>query len=365
MAPLQCRIHSTILDIPRAQWDSVWPASTEAYDFYLAQQQAGLEGFDFLYLTLHAVDTLVLVAPLFVAHFDMGLALDDGGRRWLARAQRIWPQFLVLKTLFCGSPVSEKGLVGIHPDHSGDAAWLQAFSDALRGLARQRGAWMLVFKDFMDADLQALAPLRARGWFQGDSLPTASLAINFPDMDGYLGQLGYGTRKDLRRKLRKTDKAGGLEIEAVSDIGPHVDAAFALYLQVHDANTLHFETLTRAFFLNFTRHMHGQTVFFLYWQKATDGAARRLVGFNFCLQHADRLVDKYIGMDYAVSRELNLYFVSFLYNVQWCLDHGKTLYMLSQGGYPVKLQLGAQLIPLRTLTRLRNPLFNWFANRFA
>lgn len=365
MMPLQSQIHLTILDIPRAQWDSIWPALTEGYDFYQAQQEAGLEGFEFVYLTVHAADTLVLVAPLFLAHFDMGLAMDDGGRKWLSKVQRFWPRCLVLKSLFCGSPVSEKGLVGLHADYLGDARLMRVFNDALCALARQCGAWMVVFKDFMDPDLQALAPLRSLAWFPVDSLPTASLAINFATMDEYLGQLGYGTRKDLRRKLRKTEKAGGLEIEAVTDISHCIDQAYRLYRQVRDANALHFETLTRPLFLNFSRCMPAQTVFFLYWLPAADGTERRLVGFNFCLQHEDRLVDKYIGMDYAVSRDLNLYFVSYLYNVQWCLDHGKTLYMLSQGGYPVKIQLGAQLIPLRTLTRMRHPLLNWIANRFA
>lgn len=365
MAPLQCRTHTTLTDIPRAQWDSLWPPDTEGYDFYAAQQDAGLDGFEFLYLTIHAGDTLVLVAPLFVARFDMGLAMDDRGRHWLSRARRVWPGLLVWQTLFCGSPVSEKGLVAIHPAHAGSAQLLQAFSKALRGLARQHRARMTVFKDFMDTDLPALAPLRGLGWFAGDSLPTAKLDIAFATLDDYLASLGYGTRKDLRRKQRKTDKLGGVQIEAVSDIGPFVDEAYRLYRQVHDANALHFETLTRAFFVNFTRHLPGQTVFFLYWHTPPGTGQRQLVGFNFCLQHADRLVDKYIGMDYAVSRDLNLYFVSFLHNVQWCLDHGKSCYMLSQGGYPVKIQMGAQLIPLRTLTRLRNPVLNWFANRFA
>ena len=308
---------------------------------------------------MHAADTLVLVAPLFLAHFDMGLAMDDAGRKRLNKAQRFWPRFLVLKSLFCGSPVSEKGLVGLHADYLGDARLLRVFSDALCALARQRGAWMVVFNDFMDPDLQALAPLRSLAWFPGDSLPTARLAINFATMDEYLGQLGYGTRKDLRRKLRKAEQAGGLEIEAVTDISHCIDQAYRLYQQVHDANELHLETLTRPFFLNFSRCMPAQTVFFLYEQRPADGTERRLVGFNFCLQHEDRLVDKYIGMDYAVSRVLNLYFVSFLYDVQWCLDHGKRVYMRSQGGYPVKPQLGALLIPLRTLTRMRHPLLNW------
>jgi hypothetical protein len=57
--------------------------------------------------------------------------------------------------------------------------------------------------------------------------------------------------------------------------------------------------------------------------------------------------------------------VSFLNNVRWCIENGKRTYMLSQGGYEVKQQLGARLIPLHTMTRIRNPVINWFATRFA
>lgn len=365
VAPLQHKTFSSIRDIPRGQWDSVWPRLAEGWDFYLCQEEAGIEGFDFLYLALYSGDTLALVAPLFAARFNMGLAMDDAWRERLAKVQHHWPGLLVFKTLFCGSPTSEKGAVGIHPDFLGHAALLRALDLALIDTARAQNAWMIVFKDFMDAELGALSALSSLGYFTGDSLPTACLDIAFTSLDGYLDSLSSGTRKGLRRKLRQTEKSGVLQVEAVADIGHCIDDAYRLYTNVLNAGPMRFEVLTPAFFLNFTRYAAAQTVYFLYWMRDDSAAGRRLVGLNFCLQFEDRLIDKYIGMDYAVSRDLNLYFVSFVNNVQWCIDHGKTSYMLSQGGYPVKRQLGARLIPLRTMTKIVNPVFNWIANRFS
>lgn len=362
MGKLTHRCHASIRDIPRSHWDTLWPASAEGHGFYLAQEEAGIAGFDFCYLGLYDGDEPVLLAPLFRTRFNMGLAMDDTWRQRLTRLQRHMPWLLVFKTLFCGSPTSEKGVVAIHPSWRQRPEVFQAFDLALRELARDYGAFMIVFKDFMDEDLAALAAMKPLGWFVGDSLPTAALDLPFDSLDAYLGNLSTGTRKDMKRKLKKSGEA--VQIEAVQHIDHCIDAAYALYRNVHDNGPMSFEVLTPAFFRNFSRHFPEHTVFFLYWLPTGDGQ-RRLVGFNFCLQFEDRLIDKYIGMDYAVSRELNLYFVSFLNNVRWCIDNGKQCYMLSQGGYEVKQQLGARLIPLRTMTRIVNPAINWFATRFA
>jgi predicted N-acyltransferase len=362
MADLQHRCFASIREIPRQQWDALWPPLAEGYDLYLSQEEAGIAGFDFFYLGLYADEQLVVLAPLFAARFNMGLAMDDTWRQRLGRLQQRLPWLLVFNTLFCGSPTSEKGVVAIHPDWRRQPATFRALDLALRRVARERGAWMIVFKDFMDADLETLASMKPLGWFVGDGLPTAALDLPFDSLDAYLANLSTGTRKDMKRKLKKTGEA--MQIEAVQDIGHCIDEAYRLYMNVHDRGPMSFEVLTREFFLNFSRYSPDHTVYFLYWITREDGG-RRLVGFNFCLHFDDRLIDKYIGMDYSVSRELNLYFVSFLNNVRWCIENGKQIYMLSQGGYEVKQLLGARLIPLRTMTRIVNPVINWIASRFA
>lgn len=367
MLDLRSRCFDSIREIPRPQWEALWPPLAEGYDFYLCQEGAGIAGFEFLYLVLYEGDLPLLLAPLFRTRFNMGLAMDDAWRARLARLQRHAPWLLVFDTLFCGSPTSEKGLVAIDPAWQHRPELFAAFDRALRDVAAERGAWMIVFKDFMDADLHLLAPMKALGWFAGDGLPTAALELPFDSLDAYLASLSTGTRKDMKRKLKKSGDE--VQIEAVQSIDHCVDEVHRLYMAVHDHGPMSFEVLTRQFFLNFGRDMREHALFFLYWLPQhggqPGGGRRRLVGFNFCLQFEDRLVDKYIGMDYAVSRELNLYFVSFLHNVRWCIEHGKRTYMLSQGGYEVKERLGARLIPLRTLTRIRNPLVNALARRLA
>ena len=359
------RKFTSIREIPRDQWDAIWPPHTEGYDFYRSQEEAHLDGFEFFYLALYVDDTLALLAPLFTAHFNVGLGMSDSTRQQLERLQRHWPRLLVIKTLFCGSPTSEKGLMGIHPEFRQNADLLRALDRALIELAREHRVWMIVLKDFMSEDLNELDDLPSLGYFKTDGFPTARLAIEFGSVDEYLDRLSAGTRKDLRRKVKKTSESGRLQVEVAHDISHCIDEVFQLYMNTYSAGPMHFELLTKEYFLNFSRYMPREAVYFLFWMNDKSEQGRRLVGFNFCLQFDDRLIDKYIGMDYSVSRDLNLYFISLLNNVQWSIDHRKKIYILGAGEYSVKTRLGAELIPTRTMTKVVNPLIHWIAKRIS
>jgi len=364
MAELQARCLRSIGEIPREHWDDLWPPQVEGYDFYRCQEEAGIADFEFFYLGLYADDRPVLLAPLFTAPFNMGLAMSDAWRARLEKLQRRSRRLLVFKTLFCGSPTSERNVVGMAEAYRDDPALFAALDRALLDLARQHGVFMVVFKDQLDADAAAFSPLKRLGWFGGDSMDTAILDTPYTSLDEYFAQLSWRTRKELRRKLRQA--AAELDVETVTDISGVVDDVYRLYKGVHDQGMMSFEVLTPAYFLNFCRYMPDNTVFFLYWTKGdAGGGGRRLVGMDFCLHFEDRMLAKYTGMDYSVSRALNLYFVGLLSNIEWCIRHGKKSCLLGPGSYAVKQQLKARRVPLRTLTKLVNPVLNWFPSRFA
>jgi predicted N-acyltransferase len=363
MGALQARCLRSIREIPREQWEGLWPPQAEGYDFYLCQEEAGIADFEFFYLGLYAGDQPVLLAPLFTAPFNMGLAMNDAWRARLEKLQRRWAGLLVIKTLFCGSPTSEHNVVGVAEAYRDDPALFAALDRALLDLARRHRVFMVVFKDQHDADAARFSPLKQLGWFGGDSMDTAILDTPYSSMDEYFAQLGPRTRKELRRKLRQA--AGELDVETVADISAVVDDVYRLYKGVHDRGIMSFEVLTPAFFLNFCRYMPDNTLFFLYWTKTDADGGRRLVGMDFCLHFEDRMLAKYTGMDYSVSRELNLYFIGLLSNIEWCIRNGKQRCMLGPGSYSVKQHLKARLAPLRTLTKIVNPLINWFPSRLA
>ncbi len=80
----------------------------------------------------------------------------------------------------------------------------------------------------------------------------------------------------------------------------------------------------------------------------------RLFGFNFVIETPDRLIDKYIGMDYAVARDFNFYFNSWMVNVR--LVHRERRAGLSEraGLLWAKLRLGCRLSPNGQYFRHRN-----------
>lgn len=363
MSVYTTRLFSAVTEISREEWDSVWPADTESYDFYRCQEEAGIENFNFFYLGLYAGNKLVLLAPLFTAPFNMGLAMNDTWRQCLERIQKYWPRFLVFKTLFSGAPTSERNVVGIAEAHRRDPALFAALDAALLDLAHHHNVSMVTFKDLIDDDLETLSPMKRLGWFQDDSMATTIVDTPYTNMDDYFATLGPKTRKEMRRKLRHV--ADRLEIETTKDISNVIDDVYRLYRAVHDNGIMSFEVLTPAYFLNFCRYMPDNTVYFLYWLKDEAGNGRRLVGMDLCFHFGDRLLSKYTGMDYTVSRDLNLYFVGILSNLEWGIKNGMKSCVLGGGSYEAKKHMGARLIPLRTLTKIVNPFINWFPNRFS
>ena len=350
MNEFQSTIYFSVQDIPQEQWISIWPYPAESYNFYLSQEKANLIEFQFSYLVVYCEDKAILIAPLFTADFNLGIPLQGVGEHLILSIQKVWPRFLMMPTLFCGSPVSTNGVIGIDQGYVDNSELLAVFDRALNDFAKKCRVRMIVLKDFMDTDLRLLEPLRSMGYFVADSYPMAILAIDFSSMDEYFSKLSYQARKDLRRKIKKTKSLGGIDITVVNNIDDCADELCQLYQNVYDKSAFHFEHLTKEFFHNFCRYMPEETRFFLY------RADNKLIGFNFCLIQEEALVDKYLGFDYTASRQYNLYFISFLNNVQWCLENGKKNYLLSQGGYETKSRLGAGVIPLRGLVKYVNPL---------
>ncbi len=54
----------------------------------------------------------------------------------------------------------------------------------------------------------------------------------------------------------------------------------------------------------------------------------------------------------------NLYFISWCYNIEWCIQHGVHCYQVGQTDYAPKTQLGSRLIPLYAYARHTRGIMN-------
>ena len=168
--------------------------------------------------------------------------------------------------------------------------------------ARQNKASLIVLKDFPAKYRATLENFRANGYARIPSMPMTRLSLKYASFDDYLATLGYMTRKSLRRKFRKAERAPKIDMEVVNDITPYVEEIYPLYLQVHERSPLKFETLTKDYFRQVGQQMPERARFFIWRQEG------RIIAFALCFVHGDTIYDECLGLDYSVALDLHLYF---------------------------------------------------------
>jgi multidrug transporter EmrE-like cation transporter len=265
---------------------------------------------------------------------------------------RIFPRLLRQRLLSLGSPIGEFCHLGFAAgvDRAGQARLLDILFSKAEKYARRSGISMLAAKDAAMAqdDLWAAAAAAHRLRRQ-PSLPTASLDIRFDSLDGYLATLSHATRKDLRRKLKAST---AIRVEWRENIDDIIDDVMRLYRATLAHAALTFEELTPEFFTGVLRDLGPRARCATYW---LDG---RLVAFNLVLHDGEVLLDKFLGMDYAFARRYNLYYLTWLTNVAYCVEHGLKRYQSGQGLHREKLRLGSRLSANWLWYRHRNRVFD-------
>jgi predicted N-acyltransferase len=345
--------------VDRAQWDALFAETLEGYDYLLAVERAGLEGFRWRYVLASEDGVLVAAVPAFLTDYPVETTLTGPGKRTIERVRRVLPGFLKLGLACLGSPCTTTASLGFAPGiaQAERPALLRALLAAFEADARREGCGLFASKDVVEADRPLWdAAARPMGYRPMASLPIAGLDIDFPDMDAYFARLSYTARKDMRRKLRVLDR---LRVEVRAEVGDLADRLMALYEQTRARAEMSFEHLTAAYFIGVPRQMPGRAFWVLYFE------GEELLAANLLVQDDTILLDKYFLMDAARGRALNLYFVSWFTNVRLCLERGLTRYRSGQAAYENKLRLGSDLTRTSIYFRHRNPVLNRVMRLFA
>lgn len=341
---------STIQAIERSAWNDCFPSVLEDWDYYVAVENAAIDDFQWRYLAVFEDGQLLAVAPAFMTQYRLDTTVSGIGKRFTQRLQRLWPGALRLGLYALGSPVAEQCHAGIasHVPASRRGALLAQLLDAARRDADDFGIGLLAVKDAPTRDQDWADSCKAAGLHSLPSLPSGVLPVPYGSVDAYLGSLGKSTRKDLRRKLR----APGPRVEwrrNIDDVLPDI-------MRLYDASLaraeLQFERLPAGYFTEVLAQLEERAVCVLYW------VDEQLVAFNLMLRDPHRLIDKFFAHDPAHSREHNLYFRSWLTNVDYCIEHNIALYECGQAGYASKLRLGCEFQGNTLFFRHRNRLLN-------
>jgi predicted N-acyltransferase len=313
-----------------------------------------LHGFEHHYLLLqNNSGTTRAIQPVFFVRQNLVEGVPGKISSLVDRVRKILPHFLTMRVLMVGCAAGTGDLGACEPQ---DQPWLaNMLQESLLTFARRNKASLIVLKDFPAIYRAELEVFLENGYARIPSMPMTRLSLHYQNWDEYFQTLSKATRKDLRRKFRKAERAAKIEMEVIPDITNLVDEIYPLYLAVHQRSPLKFETLTKDYFRAIAERMPERGRFFVWRQSG------RIVAFSFCLVCDDRLYDECIGLDYSVAFDLHLYFYTLRDIISWALEQGLRYYYSNPLNYEPKLHLDCELVPLDLYvmhtSRLVNPIF--------
>ena len=332
----------------RDEWNALFADELEDWFYYRAVEDAGLPGFEWIYLAVWDHGRLRAAVPGFVTEYQIDTTLTGPLKRVTRVLARVAPGVLGVPLVSLGSPVGEVCHLGFAVD--ANAAERRRLVDALLArlfeFAAQRRIGMIAVKDASHAEDELwVAACGPAGLRRMPGQATALLELPFRSLDAYLGSLGPATRRDIRRKLRAQ---ADIRVEWRSEIDDQLDRIMDLYRATRAQAEYQFEELTPAYFSGVMRDPSGRARCATYW------LGDALIGFNLVLCNRHRLLDKFFGMDTALGRTYNLYYLSWMENVRYCIAHGLARYQSGQGLEREKLRLGSRLVPNWLWYRHRN-----------
>jgi predicted N-acyltransferase len=320
-------------------WKRAFQDKCKDHRYYELIEETLANDFEYRYVVLEDTSGTVRgIQPILFVRQNLIEGMRGPFRKIIDFIRKIFPRFLTMRVLMVGCAAGAGDLGACNPEDEQFVG--EALGATLRNYARGNRASLVVLKDFPASYRSSLSVLSKNGYTRVPSMPMTRLPLSFQNFDEYLQTLGYVSRKSLRRKFRKTERAVKIDLEVVNDITPNIDAIYPLYHQVHERSPMKFETLTKEFFCRIAQIIPERARFFI-WRQSD-----KIIAFSLCLVCGDTIYDECLGLDYDVALDLHLYFYTMRDVIRWAIDQRLRYYCSGPLNYDPKLHLGHELAPL-------------------
>lgn len=297
----------------------------EGAAFCKAFQASGITEFDCRYLAISRGNQRVAVVPFFLHEFCVNTMLPDG----MLKKCLSWVKF---KIACIGHPSADIGM--IDGEISEDVLTLVSAT-------LQKKTSLVAYKDFT-------GNLPVHGFVEVRGLPVPVLTI----AGNYYSGLDGKRRNNFRNKLAK---AKTLRFEEIDDLPePLAAQVFQLYLNTYERSPIKFERLTFDYFQ--------KTACLSKFLLCFEGES--LIGFAQLIGKQQKMIFKYVGLNYECNRRYGMYFLLCLRAIEVCVHEGYTRLDLGVTSYHFKHLLGSRLIETNIYFRHNNPLVNWLLGKF-
>ncbi len=352
---LSVTVFDALSDVPGSIWDGLvgQRSITLTTAFWRVVEAAKLNDFSYRYLVVSdAQGKPVAVAVAYVITTDIAIFASPTLNRLLRLVRRAWPRFLKWRMLECGTPITINTPPYALVAGADEAAVVDALARAMRKLARAVRASILVVRDFEPEGFNLEPLFRNAGYHWVDSLPNTYMDIRWASTAQYHAAMRSYFRSKLRKHLQRNEQAG-VRYERVADFAHLAETLHAQWLVVHDnASEYQREILTPEFYRQMATQLHGQAEVLLFYRQDN------LEAHALLLRDRDLLRWLYVGRNVAVNDSLYIYIAHAV--VETAIAMGVTRLEMGLTTYPIKQDLGADVVPIKIAVRASSSLINPF-----
>ncbi|MBS0263447.1 MAG: GNAT family N-acetyltransferase [Planctomycetes bacterium] len=228
---------------------------------------------------------------------------------WMIRAVKHAAQFLatvnVHRVLICGMPISV-GRSNLRFAPGADKSQiLQILNDKLEAIARAERLRCVIFKEFEAHELDFSDALQELGYKRAHSLPMNQSNPSSKSLSEHLAKVNSKRRSQINASRRKLN-SGAVRLVVTSDPDEvaelYTDEVHRLYHAVLGKTETRLETLSAEFFRNLSRTFPENTTYCF----ILDGESVCAFGVVFCSGRV--AYPLYVGVDYELNQEYDLYF---------------------------------------------------------
>ncbi|MBT2337080.1 GNAT family N-acetyltransferase [Variovorax paradoxus] len=243
-------------------------------------------------------------------------------------------RFFSLRVLVLGGTIAAGKAFWFDADALDFASFLAGFEAFVKAEVR---CDILVFKEFSPGrDEESIRSMAEAGFIAQRCYDRSRLVLP-PDgkMQSFLDSLPSKKRRYLRQVLAQGE-AADLEVEVHQRFDHLIDAVYSLYLAVNArASEARTPALPRRFFAALGQ-LDGVA------QILTISQGKRTIGFGLLMQRGAKLKCMVIGLDYEVSRELQLWYQIVLRAIEHAMKSGCTNVDLGSTNHSMKRKFGAE-----------------------
>lgn len=217
---------------------------------------------------------------------------------------------------------------------------------------------MVLVKDFYSSSVQHTKEFGEYKYHDFLVEPNMVLDIHWNTFDEYLNAMS----KKYRNRAKNIVKKGAEIVRkdfSEEDIKANSKQLLQLYNNVHLKAKFRMASLTPSYFAEMKKVLGDKFNFVGYYHE------QKLIGFRSTFILEDEIEAHFVGLDYSINKELELY-QNILYDyVKDSLDKNAKHLFLGRTASEIKSTLGAEAVELTCYIRHRNPLSNRIIKPFV